>query len=432
MSNPPDVSSPPVTSPPAAGTPVAGQAAQAFVRRHRLLLAGGGVLLLVLLALAVRWWLGPVATAERVLRRDFVQGVVASGHVQTPHRIDIGALVMGTVRRVPVVEGQAVQAGDVLVLLDDTEASASTRQADAAVSQAQARLRQLQEVQAPVAQQTLRQAQTSLENARAAWTRSHSLFEQGFIGQAALDEVRKGLEQADAQTRSAHKQLETTRPDGSDHALAQANVAGAQASAQAAHARLAYAHIHAPAAGTLIARDVEAGDVVQPGKTLMTLSPTGQTQVVVQIDEKNLSLLALGQAAWVSADAYPMQRFPAVLGFINPGVNTTTGAVEVKLDVPSPPDTLRQDMTVSVDIEVARRPNALVVPLTAVHDADGAAPWVLIAQGRHAVRRPVKLGLRSGGLAEVTQGLSEGDLLLTAPPTLKDGSRMRRTAAALP
>ena len=90
---------------------------------------------------------------------------------------------------------------------------------------------------------------------------------------------------------------------------------------------------------------------MQPGKVLLTLSPRGRTQLVIEIDEKNLGLLATGQEALASADAYPQQRFPATLVYINSGVNALTGAVQVKLDVPSPPAVLKQDMTVSVDIE---------------------------------------------------------------------------------
>ena len=366
---------------------------------------------------------------ESVLRRDFVQTVVASGHVEAPHRLDVGVQITGTVLRIPVIEGQAVKAGDLLVELEAAELNATGRQADVAVVQAKARLRQLQEVQGPVAAQTLRQAQSSLTNARAALARSQELFGQGFIGQAALDDARKTTELADAEVRAAQKQLETTTPTGSDRALAVVNVAGAQASAQAARARTGYAVVKAPVAGTLIARNVEVGDVVQPGKVLMTLSPQGRTQLVVAIDEKNLALLALGQAALVSADAYPTQRFAATLAFINPGVNATTGAVEVKLDVAAPPAVLKQDMTVSVDIEVARRAQALIVPLSAVRDAD-SAPWVLRLEGRHVVRRPVQLGLRSGGLAEVLGGLAEGDAVMVGSVAVKAGARVRATSAA--
>ncbi|MEO8299927.1 MAG: efflux RND transporter periplasmic adaptor subunit [Burkholderiales bacterium] len=400
-----------------------------FLRRHRWQAVCLLVVIAALCTLIVRWWLGTQVITETVLRRDLVQTIVASGHVEAPHRVAVGAQITGKVLRIPVVEGQTVKAGDVLVELEAAELSAAGRQADVAVVQAQARLRQLQEVQAPVAAQTLRQAQVSLGNARAALARSQELFNKGFIGQAALDDARKTSELADAQMRATQKQLEGTGITGSDRALAVADVAGAQANAQATRARAAYAVIAAPLAGTLIARNVEVGDVVQPGKVLMTLSPQGRTQLVVAIDEKNLSLLALGQRALVSADAYPTQRFEAVLAYINPGVNAATGAVEVKLDVAVPPLVLKQDMTVSVDIAVARRAQALIVPLSAVHDVD-EAPWVLRLEGRHAVRRAVQLGLRSGGLAEVLSGLSEGDRLLVGLTDVKPGARVRAMSPA--
>ena len=107
-------------------------------------------------ALGARWWRGPVVLTDAVLRRDFVQAVVASGHVESPHRVDLGAQITGTVRRVPVTEGQVVKAGDLLVELESAELRAVGRQAGVAVTQARARLRQLQEVQAPVAAQTPR------------------------------------------------------------------------------------------------------------------------------------------------------------------------------------------------------------------------------------------------------------------------------------
>jgi HlyD family secretion protein len=418
------------TLPPAmSAQPPASRATPSFLRAHRWPLLAALVVLIGAGAVTVRWWLGPVVITETVLRRDFLQTVVASGRVEAPHRLEVGVQITGTVLRIPVTEGQAVQAGDVLVELEAAELTATGRQADVAVVQAQARLRQLQEVQGPVAAQSLRQAQANMANARAALARSQDLFGKGFIGQAALDEARKTAELADAEVRATQRQLDATATTGSDRALAVANVAGAQASAQAARARTGYAVVKAPVAGTLIARSVEVGDLVQPGKVLMTLSPQGRTQLVVAIDEKNLALLALGQEALVSADAYPAQRFAATLAYINPGVNATTGAVEVKLDAAAPPAVLKQDMTVSVDIEVARRAQALIVPLSAVHDAE-AMPWVLRLEGRRAIRRPVQLGLRSGGLAEVLGGLSEGDAVLIGSAVVEPGARVRATPSA--
>lgn len=389
----------------------------------------GVKLLWALLALALglglwRWWVGPVVLTERVQRRDLLQTVVASGRVETPHRVDIGAQITGTVARVPVREGQTVKAGDVLIELVSTEQRSAQRQAELAVAQVQGRLRQLNELQGPVVQQTLRQAQASLDAVRASGLRSQALFEQGFIGQAALDEAHKGLALAEAQALAAQKQWVSAQPGGAEYQLAAGAVAEAQASAEVQSAKARYAVIKAPLSGQLIGRHVEVGDVVQAGKVLMVLSPLGATQLVVQIDEKNLRLIALGQHALASADADPQHTFNAQVAYINPGINAQTGAVEVKLDVPEPVPFLRQDMTVSVDMEVARKPQALALPVAHVIDINGQAPWVWVHEGGHAVHRPVKLGLRGGAWVEVLAGLREGDTVLALPNALRNGQRV--------
>jgi HlyD family secretion protein len=399
-----------------------------WIRQH------GGQLLMGLLALLLgaalwRWWVGPQVQTEAVQRRDLLQTVVASGRVETPHRVDIGAQITGTVARVPVVEGQAVKAGDVLIELVSTELQSAKRQAELAVVQAQGRLRQLNDLQGPVVQQTLRQAQANLDAARASGQRNQALFEQGFIGQAALDESRKALALADAQALAAQKQVASTQVGGAEHSLAVGAVAEAQANAEVVGAKARYAVVKAPVSGQLIGRTVEVGDVVQAGKVLMTLSPEGATQLVVQIDEKNLRLIALGQQALASADAYPQQKFKAQVAYINPGINAQTGAVEVKLDVQEPVHTLRQDMTVSVDMAVARKPQALAMQVGHVNDINGPAPWVWLRDAGHAVRRPVRLGLRGGAWVEVLAGLREGDAVIAMPGgganTLREGQRVR-------
>ena len=399
-----------------------------WIRQH-----GGqllwGLLALILGGALLRWWMGPQVQTEAVQRRDLLQTVVASGRVETPHRVDIGAQITGTVARVPVAEGQVVKAGDVLIELASTELQSAKRQAEQAVMQAKGRLRQLNDLQGPVVQQTLRQAQAGLDAARASGQRNLTLFEQGFIGQAALDESHKALALAEAQVLAAQKQVVSTQAGGAEHSLAVGAVAEAQANAEVVSAKARYAVIKAPVSGQLIGRSVEVGDVVQAGKVLMTLSPEGTTQLVVQIDEKNLRWIALGQQALASADAYPQQKFKAQVAYINPGINAQTGAVEVKLDVSEPVQTLRQDMTVSVDLVVARKAQVLVLQVGHVNDINGPAPWVWLLDAGHAARRPVRLGLRGGAWVEVLEGLREGDAVITMPNTLtnalREGQRVR-------
>jgi len=373
-----------------------------------------------------QWWMGPRIAVEVLQRQDVVQTMVASGHVQSPHRTDVSAQVTGRVVAIPVTEGQWVRQGQTLIELDSSEAQANHQQALANSQQAQVNVRQLLELRLPVAEQTLLQAQANLKVAQQSLARSQTLFEQGFVGASARDDAQRGLDIAQAQLQIAAQQRQSLLPGGSDAAAAHSAVQVARAGEASASARLRYMRIVAPVDGVLIARTVEPGDGVQPGKVLMVLSPKSDMQLVLQIDEKNLHLLRLNQAAWASADAYPNEKFDAELAYINPRVDPLRGSVEVKLTVPKPPAYLQQDMTVSVDIEVARRPQSLWVPLTAVQTAGSAGPAVWLVRDQRLHRQSVTLGLRHQGRAEVLSGLDAGERLATQPaPHWHDGLRVR-------
>ena len=135
----------------------------------------------------------------------------------------------------------------------------------------------------------------------------------------------------------------------------------------------------------MLDRSVEPGDIVQPAKRLMTIALDGATRLTALIDEKNLGVLSIGQKALAAANAFPGQRFEAVLEYLAPGIDAQRGTVEAKFAVAKPPAFLRSDMTVSIDVAVAQQANALVVPTGAVHDA---APE--LAMGARAARRPCR------------------------------------------
>jgi HlyD family secretion protein len=370
---------------------------------------------------------GPEIAAARVVRGNLVQSVVASGHIETPFRVEIGSQITGTVKDVLVKEGQQVRQGQELIAIEASELQAAVVQNEGAVAQAEARVRQLRELTKPAADQSLQQAQANLLNAEAAYERASKLAAGGFGTRATLDEATKNLNVARTLVRTAELQVYTSSPVGSDFVMAQTQLAQAQANLTTARARLGYATITAPRDGVLITRNVERGSVVQPGKALLVLAPAGDSQIVVQIDEKNLGQLALGQPALASADAYPDRRFNATLSYINPSVDINRASVEVKLAVTEPPDYLRQDMTVSVDIATARRDNVVILPARAVQDGS-TSPFVLkVSEGR-AVVQPVKLGLRGVGFYEVTEGLQPGDLVIPLASGVKAGQRIRAVA----
>jgi HlyD family secretion protein len=174
----------------------------------------------------------------------------------------------------------------------------------------------------------------------------------------------------------------------------------------------------------VIGRKVEVGDVAQPGAVLLVLSQNGRTRITAQIDEKNLGLLRVGQSAVGSADAYPDRSFPARLAVVVPAVDPQRGTVEARFDVDKPPPYLVPDMTVSMEVEVARHQKVLTIPSESVRDA-AASPWVLVASGGRAERRDIVLGIRGSGSSEVKSGLKEGEMVLPGAGKVSVGSRIR-------
>lgn len=394
----------------------------------RKLWLGFGLVLAALLA-AGAWWLWPAAAVPiQVLQpRELVHSVVATATVQTRHRANMGVQIAGKVQAVEVTEGDRFQAGQTLLRLDDSEARSAWLAADLAVRQAEFKLRQWREVQAPSARASEQLALANLSQARAQLARQQELFRQGFIGQAALDEALRAFEVMHAQANTAQAQRQANDEQGLEQQIAQSALVLARANAQAALARLSYTRLLAPFEGRVISRNVEPGDTVQPGKSLLLLAPMGVTELVAQIDERNLSLLRTGQPAVASADAFAKQRFTAEVSAIAPGVDAQRGSVQVKLRVTSPPDYLRQDMTVSVEIEVGRQAAALAVPLEAVHESETDHPWVWrVTSASRLARAPVTLGLRSGTWVQLHSGLAAGErVLASAGAGLREGQRVR-------
>lgn len=369
---------------------------------------------------------GDVVAVSRVERRDIVQTIVATGRVETPSRVEISTQIAGVVAEIPVIEGQRVRANDVLIQLQDAEVRANVALARAGIQQAEAQLLQMAEIKAPNAQQMLEQAKANEINAHNQFDRVSQLAGRGYATPVQLDEARRALDVGTAQVLVARLQVVATAPGGSEVKLAEAALDQARATLQLAEARLTYMTIRAPADGLVITRNVEPGAVAQPGKALLVVSPARETRLVVQIDERNLGLIAQDQPALASADAYPAEHFEAILVFINPAVDPARGSVEVKLSVPEPPRYLREDMTVSVDIEVARRSLVLVLPANAVRDSLSAAPWVLAVAGNRTIRKPVKLGARGAALIEIREGVVEGEAVVPAMDVgTKSGQRVR-------
>lgn len=375
----------------------------------------------------VLWLRGPQVDVIELHRAPLVRTLQFSARVATLSRVDVGSTVTGRVADVLVVQGATVRAGDVLVQLEDQEWRAALAQAQAAEHQAQARLAGLRSSGRVAAQATLGQAQASERAAQAALARAQQLVAQGFFSAAQADEARRTATVALEQVRGARAQVQANAEGGTDWVQAQAQWDAARAATVAAQARLEQATLRAPTEARVLLRAVEPGQIVQPGKALMSLALVGPTQLLAQVDERFLEQLRPGQMAAVLADAFPAQRFTARVLSLAPAVDAQRGAIEVKFALDGePPVFLREDMTLSIEVETARVESALVLPQSALRaSGQGDQAEVLVVQDGRSQPRRVRLGLLTLGAVEVLEGLTDGEAVLRLGSGAAAGARVR-------
>lgn len=368
----------------------------------------------------------PSVDALELRQTPLVRTLQFSARVATLSRVDIGSTVTGRVAQVLVSEGSQVRKGELLIRLESDELRAALAQAVAVEQQAAARIAGLRSSGRSTAKAGLAQADSTLKAARAELARTQQLVAQGFVSASRLDEAQRAVDVARAQQAAASAQIQANADAGTDVLQAQAQLASARAATQAAQARLVQAAVSAPADARVLSRQVEPGQIVQPGKALLSLALAGPTQLSAQVDERFLDQLKPGQLATVLADAFVGQRFAARVLSIAPAVDAQRGAIELKFALEQqPPAFLREDMTLSVELETARREQALALPLSALRTQapDGSAT-VLVAREGRAQTQAVRLGLRTLDAAEVLQGLNAGDRVVLGDQ-VKAGARIR-------
>ena len=378
-------------------------------------------LLLIIVAgfFAFRWWQGPLLPSYRISSMPLVQTVVATGRVVAVSNTDIGSEISGIVLERLVQEGEQVAAGDLLLVLSSDDVAAQVRQAEAELAELISSTRPQAVVDLTNAEVALAQADRNVERRR-------ELAAISAISDEELEQAIQAQSQARNNLENARLRANALSSGGVEEDLLRARIAALQA-------QLNKAQVRSKVSGTILTRNVEIGDLVQPGQSLFTIALDGETEIRVPLDERNLSRLALQQPAVAIADAYPDKPFPVRISFIAPSIDPQRGTVEVRLAVDPVPDFLRQDMTVSVNIETDQRAKALVIPNDALANVKEDNAEVLLLRDGKVQRQRVRLGLRGLAASEVLSGLSEGDeILVDATASLADGERVRTTLQAAP
>ena len=297
--------------------------------------------------------MGMPVEAEPARAEHIAQQIIAVGSLRSGEAVMLSSEIAGRIAKIQFREGQPVAAGAPLFLLDDSIYRAEVAQARASLALSQ------------------RNHERALE-----------LFERKLISTRERDE--------------AAARLDIDR-----------------ATVQLAEARLAKTRITAPFKGVVGLRSVSPGDYITPGQALAPLEQLQVLKADFRLSEAALSRIAVGQTLNLEVDAYPGQVFPGKVYAIDPGLAEDTRSIGVRARVPNDKGKLRPGLFARVRLVVAQRDNAILVPEQAIVP-QGDKLFVYVIEDGKAALRPVRVGMRQAGRAEIVEGIQAGDVVITA------------------
>lgn len=375
--------------------------------RNRFVLAGLALLLIAAILATVTLSRARGATSyvtAPVEQETLTQTVSASGTVNPQNTISVGTQVSGTISQIDVDYNSVVHKGEVLARLDPSTLQAQLDQAEASLAQAQDQVSAQADAassdQAGVtsADATVTRDRSALSLAQNTLARDQNLLAQGYVARAQVQSDQDAV--VAAQSSLATAQAQTSQASSSaaggsaSTAAAQANVAAQEAAVQQDELNLQRSVITSPVDGTVIARDVSVGQTVAASLQTPTLFTIAQNLANMEVDiavgEPDIGSVRAGENVGFTVLAYPNETFHGVVTQvrINPTTvnNVVTYTVVTKVD--NTAGKLLPGMTATATIDVASAPNALVVPLQAVHvrptGSGSSSPWGTTAQGSAA------------------------------------------------
>jgi HlyD family secretion protein len=336
--------------------------------------------------------------AARVRRMDLSLQAEATGYLQAWRRVEVRAEIAGRVIRRAVFEGAPVNAGSLLVELDDRDRVIDLKDAEAAWLKTQAGYAvdfaaSGEEGKEPGSQPSAAASATPAADAE-------RLRREGLISAQRFEELRRSDESARLLSGSRRSEVRA----------AQNGLVQAEQQVERCRIALARTRIAAPFAGRVADLNVELGQQITPGESLLTLLEDDRLKVDVDVLEADLVWLRPGAPAEVHVPSLGDLTLRGAIATITPRVKTETGTGRVTIAIANPEHRLVAGLFATVRLETRKLPGRLVVPARAV----------LIRQGRELVFRVdhgkalwtyVKLGARSGDSVAIAEGLKEGDVV---------------------
>jgi RND family efflux transporter MFP subunit len=332
----------------------------------------------------------------------------ASGYVVARRQATVSSKFTGKVMDVLIEEGHPVKAGQVVAHLDDTQARAAFA---------------LAEAQLAAATKGMAEDEAKLAQAELDLKRRQALLKDQVVGQAEVDDAQSLVNSTKARIEYSRQQI---------------TVAERQVEMQKTN--LDDTVIRAPFAGMVISKDAQPGEMISPvsaggGFTrtgIGTIVDMASLEIEVDVSEAYINRVKDGQRVEATLDAYPDWQIPAHVITTIPSADRQKATVKVRIGFEKLDPRILPDMGVKVAfLADAPAPGQappvprVTVPKTAVHSADGKSIVFVLNEDR-VERRAVSVGLENGDQVELVSGVRAGErVVVDAPPTLKDGDRVR-------
>jgi RND family efflux transporter MFP subunit len=334
------------------------------------------------------------AAAVRVQPQLFAAVIAVTGSLVSNARVDVKAETTGRVTRFPKEEGDHVAAGEPLLWVDEENYALAVRQAESSVQ---------------VAQAALDRTRVLASHSKTELDRAENLLHSGGI-------TDKDYKLAQVTEQEARSQV----------ALAEAQLAQAQAALDVARKRLRDAVVKAPVGGEIQRKFVNAGAYVEPPTAVVTIVDNNRLELESSVPASDLGPLRPGQRVSFSVTSFPGETFEGRIIETGAAVDSESRAAKVRIAISSP-GKLKAGMFAQGEIQTGVERQAIVVPTAAVYRDDRSAKdsVVYVIDNGKAVKRAVRIGRERDSSVEIVSGLRAGDLLIAEQSIeIADGVRV--------
>lgn len=366
-----------------------------------------------------------------VVRKPITYSFRATADIAPLMEVELSPKVSGYLERIHVRIGDEVQPGQVIAQIDPSDFFHKVKEIEAKLAQAKAQLSELEAGARPEelreAEEAVKQAHSRFDNARLQRERVEALFKRQVISKKEMDLADMEYNVSQAQLAASEQRLLLVK-EGARREVreaSQAKVKEIEALLAQERIKLGQTSIVAPFRGQISKRYVDVGALVSPSTPLVNLVHTDTVKVIAHVLEKDIPRVRPGMKTKIEAQAFPGEVFEGRIARVNSALDQATRTLQTEIEIPNPDHRLKPGMFVRLEIVLAEKPDALVVPKYAVME-EGTARWVFVVTGNQAVRRPVRIGLEQYPDVEVLEGVTEGErVVVKGQESIRNGLTVR-------